>query len=71
MADKKPAAKSGKCAGKAKSTGPSRLISAMYDVSGDSLKKKNKQCPKCGPGIYMANHKDRTTCGKCGYMEKR
>jgi len=33
--------------------------------------KKNKTCPKCGPGFFLANHKDRLTCGKCGYMEKR
>lgn len=24
-------------------------------------------CPKCGPGIFLAKHKDRQTCGKCGY----
>ena len=24
-------------------------------------------CPKCGPGIFLAMHKDRQTCGKCGY----
>ena len=35
----------------------------------DGGKKKNKNCPKCGPGVFMAEHKDRTTCGKCGYTE--
>lgn len=33
--------------------------------------KTNKFCPKCGPGVFMANHKDRETCGKCGYMVKK
>jgi len=28
-----------------------------------------KSCPKCGPGVFMAEHKDRTSCGKCGYTE--
>lgn len=28
-----------------------------------------KTCPKCGPGVFMAEHKDRFTCGKCGYTE--
>ncbi len=42
-----------------------------YEVSGDSLKRKNKSCPKCGPGVFMASHPDRWTCGKCGYMEKK
>ncbi|MBR9702685.1 30S ribosomal protein S27ae [Candidatus Woesearchaeota archaeon] len=33
--------------------------------------RKNRSCPKCGPGIFMAQHKDgRWACGKCGYMEK-
>jgi small subunit ribosomal protein S27Ae len=26
-------------------------------------------CPRCGPGIFLAQHKDRTACGKCGYAE--
>lgn len=30
-------------------------------------KAKNKSCPKCGPGVFLAAHKDRETCGKCGY----
>ena len=34
-------------------------------------KAKAKSCPKCGPGIFLAQHKDRQTCGKCGYMEKK
>jgi small subunit ribosomal protein S27Ae len=41
-----------------------------YTVEGDTLK-KNRTCPKCGPGVFMAEHKDRFACGKCGYMEKR
>lgn len=31
--------------------------------------KKHKYCPKCGPGIKLAEHKNRRTCGKCGYTE--
>lgn len=41
----------------------------IYEVSGNSLKRKNKTCPKCS--VFMAAHKDRWTCGKCGYMEKK
>ena len=40
-----------------------------YEVSGNSLKRKNKSCPKCGPGILLAEHKDRFYCGKCHYVE--
>ncbi|MFH1247192.1 MAG: 30S ribosomal protein S27ae [Candidatus Micrarchaeota archaeon] len=28
-----------------------------------------KNCPKCGPGNKLANHKVRFSCGKCGYSE--
>lgn len=41
----------------------------MYIVSGDKLTRKNKHCPKCGQGDFMAMHKDRMSCGKCGYCE--
>lgn len=34
-------------------------------------KAKNKSCPKCGPGIFMGEHKDRRSCGKCGYSEQK
>jgi small subunit ribosomal protein S27Ae len=50
---------------------PASKLSKVYEVSGNSLKRKNKYCPKCGPGIFMANHKDRWTCGKCRYTEKK
>ena len=53
------------------SEGPSRAKYSLYKVEGDKLKREGRFCPKCGPGIFMANHKDRVTCGKCGYMEKK
>ena len=39
-----------------------------YVISGDSVKKA-RNCPRCGPGIFLAQHKDRLHCGKCGYTE--
>ncbi|MFA5126161.1 MAG: 30S ribosomal protein S27ae [archaeon] len=45
--------------------------SERYDVSTGVLKRKNKFCAKCGPGVFMAEHKDRSACGKCGYMEMK
>jgi len=41
----------------------------LYTLKGDSLERKNYQCPKCGPGTFMAEHKDRRTCGQCKYTE--
>jgi small subunit ribosomal protein S27Ae len=32
--------------------------------------KKGKNCPKCGAGVRLAEHKNRRSCGKCGYYEK-
>ena len=64
MADKKGASK-----GAQKEKKPAYKYASTYEVSGDSIKRKNKSCPKCGSGVFMANHKTRWTCGKCGYME--
>ena len=41
-------------------------ISSFYDSNG---KRIHKVCPKCGAGVFMAEHKDRWSCGKCGYTE--
>lgn len=40
-----------------------------YQVSGDKAERSLKSCPKCGQGFFMAQHKERTTCGTCGYTE--
>ena len=61
MADKKAAA--------AKEKKPYN-INKVYEIKGDTLVRKNRFCPKCGPGTFLAMHKDRKTCGKCGYSEK-
>ncbi len=40
-----------------------------YKVEDGKLTRSRKFCPKCGPGVFMADHEDRLTCGKCGYTE--
>ncbi|HUH78535.1 MAG TPA: 30S ribosomal protein S27ae [Methanoregula sp.] len=52
---------------KAAAKGPQR--SAFYKVEGTKVTTSKKFCPRCGPGIMMADHKDRIACGKCGYTE--
>jgi len=42
----------------------------LYKAEGSKLVRKNKSCPKCGEGTFMAQHKDRLVCGACHYMEK-
>ena len=41
---------------------------SQYTISGDNVKKA-RFCPRCGPGIFLAAHKDRFSCGKCAYSE--
>ena len=41
----------------------------LYQVAGNKLERKNKFCPKCGTGIFMAKHKNRMVCGNCNYVE--
>jgi len=31
----------------------------------------HKYCPKCGAPVKLAEHKDRRSCGKCGYFERK
>jgi small subunit ribosomal protein S27Ae len=63
MADVKPKAPVGAKGKKKKNK------SAMYDLSADTAKRKSLSCPKCGPGVFMASHKDRYTCGNCGFTQ--
>jgi len=45
-------------------------VSNNYELGSGELKRKNKFCPKCGEGVFLAQHNNRMTCGKCHYMEK-
>ena len=48
---------------------PSKKLHALYTITGEKIERKNKTCPKCGPGMFLAAHKDRTYCGNCHYTE--
>ena len=43
----------------------------LYQLQGDTLQRTHKFCPKCGPGTFLADHENRRSCGRCGYMESR
>ena len=30
---------------------------------------RSKSCPKCGPGFFLGQHKDRLYCGSCHYTQ--
>ena len=40
-----------------------------YEVKDGKLTRKNRSCPRCGDGVFLAEHKDRFSCGSCGYTE--
>jgi small subunit ribosomal protein S27Ae len=54
---------------KEKPKAPKRRIQVhkLYKVDGEALSRLRKDCPRCGRGYFMAQHKERLTCGHCGY----
>jgi small subunit ribosomal protein S27Ae len=54
---------------KEKPKAPKRRVKVhtLYKVDGSSLTRLRKECPRCGKGYFMAQHKNRLTCGNCGY----
>jgi small subunit ribosomal protein S27Ae len=53
----------------AKAKVPRRAKKDAYKVEDGKVTRTRKHCPKCGPGVFMAEHDNRTTCGKCCYTE--
>jgi len=40
----------------------------FYKIDGDTIKRE-KCCPRCGPGIFLMKADNRAYCGKCHYTE--
>jgi len=40
-----------------------------FEIKDGSVERKKDYCPKCGEGVFLAEHPDRKSCGKCGYTE--
>ncbi|MCH7757548.1 MAG: 30S ribosomal protein S27ae [Thaumarchaeota archaeon] len=49
--------------------GSSPNIYKYFKIDGDKLTRLKKNCSRCGRGVYMSEHTDRRTCGKCGLTE--
>lgn len=47
--------------------GTSPQVWKFYEVAEGRLKKLRRECPRCGRGVFMAQHENRYTCGRCGY----
>lgn len=43
----------------------------LYATKGETLTRTHKSCPKCGPGVFLAEHANRRSCGRCGYSESK
>jgi ubiquitin-small subunit ribosomal protein S27Ae len=41
----------------------------FYNLEGEKTIKTKRDCPRCGKGVFMAEHNNRNTCGKCGFTE--
>lgn len=52
---------------KSKSKGRKVAAHKLYQVKEGKLVRTAPSCPKCKS--FMAAHKDRIFCGKCGYAE--
>lgn len=48
---------------------PKATIRTYYEIQEGKIIRKKRFCPRCGPGVFLAEHKDRYSCGKCGYTE--
>jgi len=52
-----------------KEKGTAGLKRKFYKIEGDRLGRERQSCPKCGPGVFLARHANRVSCGRCGYTE--
>lgn len=41
----------------------------LYAVEGEKVVRQRRFCPRCGPGVFLAEHENRYSCGNCGYTE--
>ncbi|MCH6571171.1 MAG: 30S ribosomal protein S27ae [Thaumarchaeota archaeon] len=49
--------------------GSSPNVYKYYKIEGEKVTKLRKICSRCGKGVFMAEHKNRHTCGKCNLTE--
>lgn len=49
--------------------GQNTSVWKYYKVEGETVKNLKKECSRCGKGVFMGEHGNRITCGRCGYTE--
>ena len=63
----KPAPKAEKAPKPEKKKKEEKGVFKLYKVEQDKLIRLRPICERCGPGFFMADHKNRYTCGHCGF----
>ena len=66
MGKKKKIVKKGKKKHKNK---PTSKKYTKYKIDADGKVKRERSCPRCGPGVFLMNSNGRLYCGKCHYSE--
>ncbi|MCS7116823.1 MAG: 30S ribosomal protein S27ae [Nitrososphaerota archaeon] len=41
----------------------------FYRIQGNKALCIKRECPRCGKGVFLAEHADRFSCGKCGFTQ--
>jgi len=62
-----PPAAPAKAAAPAKKKRKESPVYKFYQVKAGKVDRLRKECPRCGRGVFLGEHRDRLTCGKCGY----
>jgi len=52
-----------------KAKGTAGLKRTFFQIQGDRIIRTRTSCPKCGAGVFLAQHDGRVSCGRCGYTE--
>jgi small subunit ribosomal protein S27Ae len=42
-------------------------VFTLYKIENDKIIRLRPTCERCGPGYFMADQRDRYTCGHCGF----
>lgn len=43
----------------------------LYKIENGKVVRLRKTCPRCGDGTFLAEYKNRTYCGRCGWSQIR
>jgi small subunit ribosomal protein S27Ae len=46
-----------------------KRVSSYYKIEDGKIVRLLPVCDRCGQGFYMASHKDRYSCGQCGFTK--